>query len=100
MEEVLQQLHLLRFNVCLAGQNWATSNIHNPFSTQISHYWCDLYTFVFALMKPGEKISDNQWDRATRPRFEPYATLRADDIEGSDIEPTTLRADDFEGRRL
>ena len=30
----------------------------------------------------------------------PYATLRADDIEGSDIEPTTLRADDFEGRRL
>ena len=30
----------------------------------------------------------------------PYATLRADDIEGSDVEPTTLRADDIEGRRL
>ena len=33
-------------------------------------------------------------------QLKPYATLRADDIEGSDIEPTTLRADDFEGRRL
>ena len=31
---------------------------------------------------------------------EPYGTLRAGDIEGSDVEPTTLRADDFEGRRL
>ena len=30
----------------------------------------------------------------------PYGTLRAGDIEGSDVEPTTLRADDFEGRRL
>ena len=33
-------------------------------------------------------------------REAPYGTLRAGDIEGSDVEPTTLRADDFEGRRL
>ena len=29
----------------------------------------------------------------------PYGTLRAGDVEGSDVEPTTLRAGDVEGRR-
>ena len=39
-------------------------------------------------------------DEANMGNRAPYGTLRAGDIEGSDVEPTTLRADDFEGRRL
>ena len=39
-------------------------------------------------------------NRAKTGVLNPYGTLRAGDIEGSDVEPTTLRADDFEGRRL
>ena len=45
-------------------------------------------------------ISCNLLKNKLTEQIFPYGTLRAGDIEGSDVEPTTLRADDFEGRRL
>ena len=66
------------------------------------------FTQMAGLKKPGLSVwrecrfsdtcllSRHMVVRSSRP----YGTLRAGDIEGSDVEPTTLRADDFEGRRL
>ena len=67
-----------------------TQSVTSVFS--FANFWCEILLNV--------NVCHSSWLSHEIRTRDPYATLRADDIEGSDIEPTTLRADDFEGRRL